>query len=71
MARKNRSESTARPANRKGAQRTKISKTGSSRSTRKVEPTARVEEASQPRRRFAEPPKVAGELPVPKSTFYF
>ncbi len=76
----------ARPAARKTAAQqpsrrtatggTKATKTrppaqggGSQLASRKVEPTVQVVEA--PRRRFAEPPKVPGELPTPTATFYF
>lgn len=43
---------------------------GSQLSSRKAEPTVQVIEQTT-RRRFAEPPKVPGELPTPVATFYF
>jgi hypothetical protein len=71
MARNTRSGSTARPANRKGTQRTKVSKTGATR-IKKPEPAVQqVEQQVVVKRAFREPPKVTGELPVPTATFYF
>jgi hypothetical protein len=63
----------ARPAARKSSGgRTKPSKSGTSKSSRKPEPTTQAApEPQNPRRRFVELPKVAGELPTPTATFYF
>lgn len=61
----------ARPAARKTTgPRAKSARGGSSRQSKKAEPAQAVE-AATPRRRFAELPKVQGELPTPTATFYF
>ena len=60
----------ARPAARKSSgTKNKPSKSGSTKQSRKPEPTTQVTE--NPRRRFVELPKVVGELPTPTATFYF
>jgi hypothetical protein len=63
----------ARPAARKSSGgRTRPSKSGTSKSARKPEPTIQAApEPQNPRRRFVELPKVPGELPTPTATFYF
>jgi hypothetical protein len=62
----------ARPAARKSSGRNKPSRSGSSRARKPVEdPPAQAASPQNPRRRFVELPKVAGELPTPVATFYF
>ena len=62
----------ARPAARKTGQGKAKVKAGSSRQSRRPAETVQAApEPQNPRKRFVELPKMAGELPTPVATFYF